>query len=116
MPAYTPLTPSELDAHINMVSAIGRSGIYPSGAAHFFDTAQNLVDTPSQSTNSIFDFNLLDSTFSNSVESYIIDDFTIFNPYIHNTGEFRVNVASLLNVAVQRYNIYSTTFRARPSI
>jgi len=115
MPAYTPLTQTEIDANINMASATGRSGIYPSGAAHFFDTQQNFwVDIPSQPADSIFDFNLLNSPFSNSVESYIIDDFTIFNPYIHNTGNFTVNVASLLNVAAQRYNIYSTNFRARP--
>ena len=84
MPQYIPLTPQELDAHISMASTIGKSGIYPSGEAHFFDLAQNAVDTTVAPNASIFDFNLLNSQFSNSTESYITDDFTIFNPYFHN--------------------------------
>lgn len=33
---------------------------------------------------SIFNFNQLNSNFSNATESYVIDDFAIFNPYRHN--------------------------------
>jgi hypothetical protein len=115
MPQYTPITSVESNAHVSMAGVIGRSGIYPSGEAHFFDLAQNAVDITAASRASIFDFNLLNSQFSNATESYVIDDFTIFNPYIHNSGDYRVNVAQLLNVAVDRYNIYSLTFRSRPT-
>lgn len=116
MAQYQSLTKQELDAHVAMASTIGRSGIYPSGEAHFFDLSQNSIDTTVAPNTSIFEFNLLNSQFSNSTESYVIDDFTSFNPYIHNTGNYRVNVSQLLNVAVDRYNIYSTTFRSRPKI
>lgn len=43
-------------------------------------------------TNSPFNFNLLNSDFSNATESYIIDDFTIFNQYIHNNLNIRRNI------------------------
>jgi hypothetical protein len=40
----------------------------------------------------IFDFYLLNSDFSNATESYVIDDFTIFNRYIHNNlNIFRIS-------------------------
>jgi hypothetical protein len=34
--------------------------------------------------NSVFNFNGLSSNFSNATEDYVIDNFTIFNPYRHN--------------------------------
>jgi hypothetical protein len=116
MTQYLPLTPAAIDINATvMANEIGRSGIYPSGEAHFFDLQQNLIDAPALPASSIFDFNLLDSVFSNATESqqYVIDDFTIFNRYIHNTGNYTVNISGLLNLAVDRYNIYSTTFRTR---
>lgn len=116
---YSALTLNERNANAGiMATEIGRSGIYPSGEAHFFDLQQNLIDTPALPASSIFDFNLLDSVFSNSTEmqQYVIDDFTVFNRYIHNTGNYTVNISGLLNLAVDRYNIYSTTFRTRPTI
>jgi hypothetical protein len=117
MTQYLPLAPTGIDVHATtMANEIGRSGIYPSGEAHFFDLQQNLIDNPAPSGLSVFDFNLLNSVFSNATESqqYVIDDFTVFNPYIHNSGNYTVNISGLLNLAVDRYNIYSATFRTRP--
>jgi hypothetical protein len=113
--AYTTLTPEEQSSHLNMASIIGRSGIYPSGEAHFFDSSvQNATDNITNIVNndkSIFQFNGLSNQFSNATTEYFIDDFTIFNPYRHNSNEFTVNTASLLIVAPIKFNIYSNSFR-----
>ena len=117
MTAYTPLNTGEKNAHTFMVQSIGRSGIYPSGEAHFFDFAQNLTDltTVLPQPTSIFNYNQLGSQLSNATESYVIDDFEVFNPYIHNSvlnnTTVTIYVKNLLQIAVDRFNIYSTSFR-----
>lgn len=111
---YTALTPVEQNAHITMASTVGYSGIYPSGTAHFFDPQQSVLDNPTATNSSnvsIFEFTNLNSTFSNATESYIIDDFTVFNLYRHNTSNYIVNSSSMLNVGTESFNIYSTLFR-----
>lgn len=114
MTAYVQLTDTEKNAHLNMASIVGRSGIYASGEAHFFDSnTQNAVDVAggNNTNTSIFQFNGLSSQFSNATVEYFIDDFTIFNDYIHNTNSYKFNTSSLLTVAVNRFNLYSISFR-----
>ena len=114
MTAYVQLTDTEKNAHLNMASIVGRSGIYASGEAHFFDsTIQNAVDfAGGNNTNtSIFQFNGLSSQFSNATVEYFIDNFTVFNVYRHNSSEYTVNTSSLLEIAPIRFNIYSNSFR-----
>jgi|LakMenEpi12Oct12_1017442.scaffolds.fasta_scaffold01120_2 hypothetical protein len=118
MTQYTSLNNTDKAFHLTeMPKTINRSGIYPSGEAHFFDVAQNLIDIPPLPSSSIFEFIALDSPFSNATESYIIDDFLVFNPYIHNSGPstgglgYEVITSGLLNIAVERYNIYNISFR-----
>ena len=115
MTAYVPLTDTEKNAHLtHMPVTVGRSGIYPSGEAHFFDSAiQNAVDVVSENitTTSIFQFNGLSTQFSNATVEYFIDDFTIFNVYRHNSSQYTVNTSSLLQIAPIRFNIYSNSFR-----
>jgi hypothetical protein len=86
--------------------------VYPSGQPFHprLDDIPEETPVPAVDT-SIFEFNELDSPFSNATESYVIDDFTIFNPYIHNHNNFRVFTANLLNVAANRFNLYATSFR-----
>lgn len=112
MTAYQPLTSVEQDAHLTMASVVGRTGIYASGEAHFFDSIiQNATDSGPASGTSIFEFNQLSTQFSNATTEYFIDDFTIFNIYRHNTNLYTVNTSSLLNIAVNRFNLYSVSFR-----
>lgn len=112
MTAYQPLTSVEQDAHLTMASVVGRTGIYASGEAHFFDSViQNATDSGPASGTSIFEFNQLSTQFSNATVEYVIDDFTVFNSYIHNTNSYTFNVSSLYSIATQRYNIYSISFR-----
>lgn len=125
---YTALTPGEQNAHITMASTVGYSGIYPSGTAHFFDPQQSALDNhdlTNSSNASIFEFTNLNSRFSNATESYIIDDFTIFNSYIHNDPNpqggqgitektpysFTINTSQFLNTASAAFNIYSLRYR-----
>lgn len=111
---YTALTPGEQNAHITMASTVGYSGIYPSGTAHFFDSQQSALDNPTatnSSNASIFEFTNLNSTFSNATESYIIDDFTVFNLYRHNNLQYTLNISNLLTASTQLLNIYSPSFR-----
>ena len=122
MTQYISLNDTDKAFHLTeMPKTINRSGIYPSGEAHFFDVAQNLIDIPPLPSSSIFEFIALDSPFSNATESYVIDDFLVFNPYIHNSGPqaggssqytpYAVITSGLLNKAVEKFNIYSYTFR-----
>jgi hypothetical protein len=121
MTQYTSLNNTDKAFHLTeMPKTINRSGIYPSGEAHFFDVAQNLIDIPPLPSSSIFEFIALDSPFSNATESYIIDDFLVFNPYIHNSGPmnggtnlapYQVITSGLLTKAIDKFNIYSYTFR-----
>lgn len=112
MTAYVPLTDTEKNAHLNMASIVGRSGIYASGEAHFFDSGiQNEIDSGPASGTSIFEFNKLFTQFSNATTEYFIDDFTVFNTYRHNSNGYTVDISSLLQVAPFRFNIYSNSFR-----
>lgn len=114
MTAYVQLTDTEKNAHLNMASIVGRSGIYASGEAHFFDSnTQNAVDAAggNNTDTSIFQFNGLSSQFSNATVEYFIDNFTVFNVYRHNSSEYTVNTSSLLEIAPIRFNIYSNSFR-----
>ncbi|NDG28553.1 hypothetical protein EB118_00420 [bacterium] len=48
---------------------------------------------------------------ANLSSQYAITDFTIFNPYIHNTSFYTFSTSNLLQVATNRFNIYSQSFR-----
>jgi hypothetical protein len=110
---YIPISEAEKDAHITMSTITGRSGIYPSGESHFFD---NITQTGTDSVNnpnntSIFQYSGLSTQFSNATVEYFIDDFTVFNPYRHNTLNYSFSTSSLLQLATNRFNIYSQSFR-----
>jgi hypothetical protein len=110
---YTPISDVEKNVHITMSNTTGRSGIYPSGEAHFFDNqVQTYTDTVNNPNNtSIFQYNQLATQFSNATVGYFIDDFTVFNPYRHNTLSYSFSTSALLQLAVNKFNIYSKDFR-----
>jgi hypothetical protein len=63
-----------------------RPPLYPNNIAHFTPQPPFLppIDSISPPNISIFAFNGLNSPYSNAVESFVIDDFAVFNVYIHN--------------------------------
>lgn len=142
---YRPLTEEEKNLHLNMLEDTGSSGIMGLSEANFLDTNQILNDNntidnsiinpiysgvphnPTNSTDSIFKGNGLYLNFSNGTSSrdYSINDFTIFNPYIHYMNNpkggsgrltktpyaFLIDTSSFINTAVNRFNIYSIQYR-----
>lgn len=141
MTAFTPLTQQEKESHLNMFDTTGTSGILGSGEANYFDTNQLLnndnaidftknnviytggsINAPDENINtSIISPTELNfsQVLSNGKVSrdYAINDFSIFNPYIHYQefpDGFRIDTSKLLQKSVYKFNMYNAAFRQSP--
>lgn len=129
--AYRPLTDEEKAFH---VSATGMypSGILPSGEANFFDFSQSISGYKDFDENISLlapsGFTYISGEYlSNANESKEqgINDFNIFNPYIHyiskadgGEGEiekspyaFKIDYSVEFNEIAEKFNIYSDKYR-----
>lgn len=128
---YQPLTSAEKSAHLTNRYP---SGVLASGEANFFDFKQpvlNVAISPPPLPSSIFSPSgtsfLFNNKLSNGVESKAsgINDFKIFNPYIHyisspkaNQGvidpspyAFKIDFSTQFNEVATKFNAYSEEYR-----
>jgi len=116
---YSEVTAEQSGVHLSAEAAKGYNQIYPSGSAHFYDTAQNSGLSFDQTMISgIFDRKGLDTPFSSGLYSrnYAITNFKVFNPYVHyftptSVTAYKVDVSGLLLKSTVDFNIYSLKFR-----
>jgi len=134
---YRPLTQEEKLVHLNPQTIPTLSGIYASGEANFADFNQfvnaPLIPPPSETDfgNSVvapvgLNFSR-NAALSNGPLSrfYSINDFLVFNPYIHyvpnpnggagildpSSSAFKINFSSQFTASSSVFNLYNKRFR-----
>ena len=133
MGLFSPITSEQKYIHIQPLSGPGNypSGILASGEANFEDPTQldsgRLFTTVAPLLNR-YGLNFTENTALSNANfslNFSINDFSIFNPYIHYKNhplagdgvldkfpaKFKVDTTTFYNLAVSGFNIYNTKYR-----